>query len=174
MVRDEVSQELRKQGQISITAIMMAGFDILARRGVRKNEIQDQHLIMDDKLEFRFPGLRGPPGGRIAPLFEGAAMPYRTKAVIAGVFTETVEPGAFAGRMNDVVVNYMHQREAPIARTDGGGLTLTDSSTRRLTARVEIPAYREDIIDQVKAENLEGLFQRRNVSSKMRTWPETR
>ena len=83
-------------------------------------------------------------------------MPYRSKAVIAGIFTETVEPGAFAGRMNDVVVNYMHQREAPIARTDGGGLTLTDSA-ERLTARVEIPAYREDIIDQVRRKILRGF-----------------
>ena len=58
--------------------------------------------------------------------------------------------------MTDVVCNYMHQREAPIARTDGGGLTLTDSA-ERLTARVEIPRYREDILDQVKRKILRGF-----------------
>ena len=110
---------------------------------------------MDDKLEYRFQVFEVRQEGDRA-IIEGAAMPYNTKADIAGVFSETIEPGAFAGRMNDVVVNYMHQREAPIARTGGGGLTLTDS-TERLTARVEIPSYREDIIDQVQRKILRGF-----------------
>ena len=96
-------------------------------------------------------------------------MPYRSKANIAGAFTETVEPGAFAGRMNDVVVNYMHKREAPIARTDGGGLTLTDSA-ERLIARVEIPSYRADIIDQVKRKILRGFSVEMLV--KEEAWPQ--
>ena len=40
MVRDEVSQELRKQGQISITAIMMAGFDILRPAGFARTKFK--------------------------------------------------------------------------------------------------------------------------------------
>ena len=106
-------------------------------------------------IEYRFAVFEVRQEGDRA-IVEGAAMPYGSKANIAGAFTETVEPGAFAGRMDDVVVNYMHQREAPIARTDGGGLTLTDSA-ERLTARVEIPSYRDDIIDQVKRKILRGF-----------------
>ena len=123
---------------------------------------------MDDKLEYRFQVFEVRQEGDRA-IVEGAAMPYGEKANIAGVFTETVEPGAFAGRMEDVVVNYMHQREAPIARTDGGGLTLTDSA-ERLTARVEIPAYRNDIIDQVKRKILRGFSVEMYVKDE--AWPQ--
>ena len=123
---------------------------------------------MDDKLEYRFQAFEVRQEGDRA-IVQGAAMPYRSKAVIAGIFTETIEPGAFAGRMNDVVVNYMHQREAPIARTHGGGLTLTDTA-ERLTARVEIPSYREDIIDQVKRKILRGFSVEMYVQDE--DWPE--
>ena len=66
MVRDEVSQALRKKGQISITAIMMAGFDILRGEGFARTKFKVSRIgsLMDDKLEFRFAGLRGPPRGR--------------------------------------------------------------------------------------------------------------
>ena len=40
MVRDEVSETLRKQGQISITAIMMAGFDILRADGFARTKFK--------------------------------------------------------------------------------------------------------------------------------------
>ena len=40
MVRDEVSQALRKKGQISITAIMMAGFDILRAEGFARTKFK--------------------------------------------------------------------------------------------------------------------------------------
>ena len=40
MVRDEVSQVLRKQGQISITAIMMAGFSILRAAGFARTKFK--------------------------------------------------------------------------------------------------------------------------------------
>ena len=107
-----------------------------------------------DSTEYRYAAFEVRQDGDRA-IVEGSAMPYRTSASIEGVFTETVLPGAF-GRMGDVVCNYMHQREAPIARTDGGGLTLTDSA-ERLLARVEIPSYRSDIIDQVKRKILRGF-----------------
>ena len=121
-----------------------------------------------DSIEYRFSVFEVRQEGDRA-IVEGAAMPYGSKANIAGLFTETVEPGAFAGRMEDVVVNYMHQREAPIARTDGGGLTLTDSA-ERLTARVEIPSYREDILDQVKRKILRGFSVEMFVKDE--EWPE--
>ena len=121
-----------------------------------------------DSVEYRFAVFEVRQEGDRA-IVEGAAMPYGQRANIAGVFTETVEPGAFAGRMGDVVVNYMHQREAPIARTDGGGLTLTDSA-ERLTARVEIPSYREDIIDQVKRKILRGFSVEMYIKDE--DWPQ--
>ena len=121
-----------------------------------------------DSVEYRFAVFEVRQEGDRA-IVEGAAMPYGSKAVIAGIFTETVEPGAFTGRMEDVVVNYMHQREAPIARTDGGGLTLTDSA-ERLIARVEIPSYRADILDQVKRKILRGFSVEMFV--KEEDWPE--
>ena len=40
MVRDEVSQELRKKGQISLTAIMMCGFDILRPAGFARTKFK--------------------------------------------------------------------------------------------------------------------------------------
>ena len=68
---------------------------------------------MDDKLEFRFAVFEVRQEGDRA-IVEGAAMPYGAKANIAGAFTETVEPGAFAGRMDDVVV----QLHAPAGSAD--------------------------------------------------------
>ena len=40
MVRDEVSQALRKKGQISITAIMLAGFDVLRAEGFARTKFK--------------------------------------------------------------------------------------------------------------------------------------
>ena len=121
-----------------------------------------------DSIEYRFQVFEvRQEGGRA--IIEGAAMAYNTKANIADIFSETVEPGAFAGRMNDVVCNYMHQREAPIARTDGGGLTLTDSA-ERLIARVELPSYREDVIDQVTRKILRGFSVEMYVKDE--AWPQ--
>ena len=72
-------------------------------------------------LEFRFAALevRAADGGQI----EGIAMPYGREANIAGVFHESVDAGAF-GQINDVILNLMHDRREPLARTEGGGLDL--------------------------------------------------
>lgn len=58
----------------------------------------------------------------------GVAMPYGTVADLGGGLRERFEPGAFGpdpGR-RDVLANWQHSREAPLGRTGGGGLTLTD------------------------------------------------
>ena len=69
----------------------------------------------------------------------GVAMPYGTVARIMGAFDESVEPGAFGDVAGlDVILNRMHLRSEPIARTGKGGLTLTDSSTE-LRLKAEIP-----------------------------------
>ena len=53
-------------------------------------------------LEFRFAPLevRASDGGQI----EGVVMPYGREADIAGVFRESVDPGAF-GKIGDVILN---------------------------------------------------------------------
>ncbi len=101
-------------------------------------------------------------------IIEGAAMPYSTQADIAGLFRETVEPGAFAGRMGDVIANLMHNRDEPLGRTDGGGLTLTDSADR-LRATLELPAYRADVADMVKRRILRGFSVEMRVT--VEDWP---
>ena len=50
-------------------------------------------------------------------------MPYGREADIAGVFRESVDAGAF-GTIGDVILNRMHDRNEPLARTEGGGLDL--------------------------------------------------
>ena len=58
----------------------------------------------------------------------GIAMPYGQIADLGGGLRERFEPGAFGpdpGR-RDVLANWQHSREAPLGRTGGGGLTLTD------------------------------------------------
>ena len=51
----------------------------------------------------------------------------------------------------------------PLARTEGGGLELEDGA-ERLWLRADIPAYREDIRDMVKAENPARIFCRNGSS----------
>ena len=101
---------------------------------------------MTDRIEYRFAALEFRDAGAVVA---GVLMPYDTVARIAGAFDESVDPGAFGDVAGlDVVLNKMHLRTDPIARTGKGGLVLTDSSTE-LRLRAEIPAYREDIRDMV-------------------------
>ena len=83
-----------------------------------------------------------------------------------GAFDESVDAGAF--KFGDVVLNRMHVREDLIARTDGGGLTLTDSAST-LTLRADIPKYREDIRDQVNRRILRGFSVEMRVTAE--DWP---
>ena len=117
-------------------------------------------------IEYRFSALevRAADGAMI----EGAAMPYGTEANIAGgLFRESVDAGAF-GSIGDVILNRMHDRNEPLARTEGGGLTLEDGA-ERLWLRADIPAYREDVRDQVRRRILRGLSVEMEV--KAEDWP---
>ena len=116
-------------------------------------------------LEFRFSLLevRAADGGQI----EGVAMPYGREADIAGVFRESVDAGAF-GQINDVILNLMHDRNEPLARTEGGGLTMEDGA-ERLFLRADIPEYRGDVRDQVKRRILRGFSVEMEV--KAEDWP---
>ena len=116
-------------------------------------------------LEYRFAPLevRAADGGQI----EGVAIPYGREADIAGVFRESVDAGAF-GKINDVILNRMHDRGEPLARTEGGGLTFEDGADR-LWLRADIPSYRADVRDQVKRRILRGFSVEMEV--KAEDWP---
>ena len=116
-------------------------------------------------IEYRFAPLEGraADGGMI----EGTAMPYGRDADIAGVFRESVDAGAF-GTIGDVILNRMHDRGEPLARTDGGGLDLDDGA-ERLFLRADIPEYRADVRDMVKRRILRGFSVEMEV--KAEDWP---
>ncbi len=116
-------------------------------------------------IEYRFAPLevRAADGGRI----EGVAMPYGREADIAGVFRESVDAGAF-GAIGDVILNLMHDRREPLARTEGGGLDLEDG-TEHLWLRADIPEYRGDVRDQVKRRILRGYSVEMEITAE--NWP---
>ena len=84
-------------------------------------------------------------------------MRYGDVADIAGVFKERVEPGAFAP-LGDAILNASHDRTTPLARTGGGGLTLTDTAGE-LRIEAELPSTRaaDDVLELVRAKVLRGL-----------------
>ena len=116
-------------------------------------------------LEYRFAALevRAADGAQIT----GVVMPYGREADIAGVFRESVTAGAF-GQINDVILNLMHDRREPLARTEGGGLDLEDGA-EALRLRVDIPEYRADVRDMVKRRVLRGFSVEMEVRAE--DWP---
>ena len=121
---------------------------------------------MTDRIEYRFAPLEFRDDGAV---IEGVAMPYNSVARIMGAFGESVEPGAFGDVAGlDVILNRMHLRSEPIARTGKGGLTLTDSATE-LRLKAEIPTYRADIRDMVSRGILAGFSVEMHV--KAEDWP---
>ena len=116
-----------------------------------------------NRIEYRFADVEVRDAGAVV---EGVAMPYGTVARIMGAFDESVQAGAF--RFADVVLNRMHVREDLIARTDGGGLTLTDTA-ERMSLRADIPSYRADIRDQVNRRILRGFSVEMRITAE--DWP---
>ena len=116
-------------------------------------------------LEYRFALLevRAADGGQI----EGTVMPYGREADISGVFRESVDAGAF-GAIGDVILNQMHDRNQPLARTEGGGLSLEDGA-ERLWLRADIPEHRSDVRDMVKRRILRGFSVEMEVLAE--DWP---
>lgn len=121
---------------------------------------------MTERVEYRFAALTFRDGGAV---IEGVAMPYGTTARIMDSFDESVTAGAFGDVATaDVILNRMHQRSEPLARTGKGGLTLTDSASE-LRLRAEIPDYRADIRDMVARGILAGFSVEMHV--KAEDWP---
>ena len=88
----------------------------------------------------------------------GVAVTYNAATVIFD-FREQFQAGAFGSvAALDVILNRQHDRRMPLARTGGGGLTLTDS-TERLEVVADLPSTRDadDTLALVEAGVLRGL-----------------
>ena len=89
-----------------------------------------------------------------APAIQGTVVKYGDTARLLG-FRERMLPGSL--RFADVIVNLMHRRERPIART-GAGLILRDTGTA-LEATITPAEVRDgkEALELVKAGVLRGL-----------------
>ena len=106
-------------------------------------------------IEHRFVEVRADPEERV---LTGTAMPYGVVATLPWGL-ERFEPGAFAGVQDtDVILNAQHDRTAPLARTNGGGLLLVDTPAS-LTIRATLPETRaaDDVLALVRGKVLRGL-----------------
>ena len=159
-IRDEITG--RKSGQISITIGMLAGFDILRAGGFHAAQIQGR--LMGERLEYRFAALEFRDSGAV---IEGIAMPYGTEARPFGLFTERVEAGSFA--FDDVILNTMHQRAEPIARTGRRRAHAQQTAPRRCGSVPIFPTTGQDIRDMVSRRILRGFSVEMDVTAE--DWP---
>ena len=105
-------------------------------------------------VEFRFTEVEV--DGRT---LEGTAMPYGNVATLPGGVRERFEAGSFVGvEQADITLNVQHSRDRLIARSNGGGLVVSDSP-ERLSIKATLPQTREadDTLELVKAKILRGL-----------------
>ena len=106
------------------------------------------------ETEFRFCELR-----REGRTLSGQGVVYGDVARV-GSRAERFLPGAFGADVGalDVLLNVQHDRARPLARTGGGGLTLTDTP-ESLEVRAELPETREsaDALELVEAKILRGF-----------------
>ena len=90
----------------------------------------------------------------------GVIMRYGELGQGPGGMPERFLPGAFGPDVGtqDVILNSMHLRPFPLARTSGGGLELTDSdSMLSMTADLTRTQPGREALEQVKAQVLRGL-----------------
>ena len=105
------------------------------------------------KLEKRFTELRQE--GRV---LVGTAIKYGDIATLPWG-QERIEPGAFGSVLHtDAILNSQHDRSTPLARTGGGGLTLSDSPSA-LIIRAELPDTQpaNDVLELVRKKVLRGI-----------------
>ena len=92
-------------------------------------------------------------------LLEGTALVYGDVAKTRNG-EESFEPGAFGDvtDLNHIILHFQHERSRPLARTDGGGLVLTDSA-ERLEISATLPKTRDadDALELVVTRVLRGL-----------------
>ena len=87
----------------------------------------------------------------------GTVVVYGDIATVPGVGRERIEAGGLR-HDGDIVLNMMHRRDRPLARTAGGSLVLTDSA-EALTMRAALPDTQEarDTVALVRGRVLQGL-----------------
>ena len=106
------------------------------------------------KTEFRFCEVR-----REGRTLSGQGIVYGDVARV-GARAERFLPGAFGADVGglDVLLNVQHDRGRVLARSGGGGLTLTDTASA-LEVRAELPKTREsdDTLELVEAKILRGF-----------------
>ena len=104
-------------------------------------------------MEYRFLGMRQ--SGRA---LSGVALRYGDIARIGGQ-REKFLPGSFPDvERADILLNRQHLRERPLARSNGGGLTVSDSP-QALSIRADLPrtADSDETLELVKSGVLRGL-----------------
>ena len=106
-------------------------------------------------IEYRYAAMDATPGGRRVA---GIAMRYGERTTIQGKFAEEFRPGAFAP-IGDVVLNWMHDRAKPLARTgEHGGLQLADSATElRVAATLPETSLADDAVELIRRGVFRGL-----------------
>ena len=104
-------------------------------------------------MEYRFLGMRQ--SGRA---LSGVALRYGDIARIGGQ-REKFLPGSFPDvERADILLNRQHLRERPLARSQGGGLVVSDSP-QALSIRADLPrtADSDETLELVKSGVLRGL-----------------
>lgn len=107
-------------------------------------------------------------GGR---KLSGVAIRYGDTAEISEYYHERIAPGAFGDVARaDVILDTMHMRDRPLARTGKGGLTLYDGPNElRFTAELPNTRDADDTLELVKSGVLRGSsveFRPRGVDQK--------
>ena len=111
---------------------------------------------MNSEIENRFFELRADIEKRE---LSGIGMSYGEIAVIGGLFRERFLAGSFGDVSSaDVILNFQHVRQEPLARSNGGGLVLTDSP-QALRVHATLPSTRasDDVLELVRTKVLRGL-----------------
>ena len=90
-------------------------------------------------------------------IVSGPAVKYGDTAMVAPEMGERIKAGAFGELTGDYIANYMHMREAPLART-GAGLTFKDTE-EQLLAEIVLPNTQmgRDAAELVRSGVLRGL-----------------
>ena len=117
-------------------------------------------------IEYRYAAMDATPGGRRVA---GIAMRYGERTTIEGKFVEEFRPGAFAP-IGDVILNWQHDRNKPLARTgEHGGLQLADSATElRVAATLPETSLADDAVELIRRGVFRGLsIEFRSVEEKM-------
>ena len=103
--------------------------------------------------EYRFMELRAESNSR---QLSGIAVQYGDIARMPWG-EERIDAGAF-GSIGDILLNRQHDRGRPLARTNGGGLTLTDSSNAlKMTANLPETRDADDVLELVRSGVMRGL-----------------